>query len=83
MEASLSEPLFSRTLKLLGRPDGFMLYGKLGVDFVSTSELPNSNMEIRLELTLVRSKFQLNSHKPNVRLGIVDCSLHSLYCSQG
>ena len=26
-------------MKLLSRPDGFMLYGKLGIDFFSTSEL--------------------------------------------
>ena len=26
-------------MKMLSRPDGFMLYGKLGVDFFSTSEL--------------------------------------------
>ena len=39
MEAPLSEPFFTRRMKMLSRPDGFMLYGKLGVDFFSTSEL--------------------------------------------
>ena len=33
MEAPLSEPFFTRRMKMLSRPDGFMLYGKLGVDF--------------------------------------------------
>ena len=33
METPLSEPLFTRRMKMLSRPDGFMLYGKLGVDF--------------------------------------------------
>ena len=33
MEAPLSEPLFTRIMKMLSRPDGFMSYGKLGVDF--------------------------------------------------
>ena len=33
MEAPLSEPFFSRRMKILSRPDGFMLYGKLGVNF--------------------------------------------------
>ena len=28
MEALLSEPFFKRRLKMLSRPDGFMLYGK-------------------------------------------------------
>ena len=39
MEAPLSEPFFTRRMKMLSTPDGFMLYGKLGVDFFSTSEL--------------------------------------------
>ena len=33
MEALLAEPFFTRRMKMLSRPDGFMLYGKLGVDF--------------------------------------------------
>ena len=33
MEAPLSEPFFTTRMKLLSRPDGFMLYGKMGVDF--------------------------------------------------
>ena len=36
MEAPLSEPFFTRRMKKLSRPDAFMLYGKLGVDFFST-----------------------------------------------
>ena len=39
MEAPLSEPFVTTRMKMLSRPDGFMLYGKLGVDFFSTSEL--------------------------------------------
>ena len=39
MEAPLSEPFFTRRMKMLIRPDGFMLYGKLGVNFFSSSEL--------------------------------------------
>ena len=31
MEAPLSEPFFTRRLKMLSKPDGFMLYGKLGL----------------------------------------------------
>ena len=29
MEAALSEPFFTRRMKMLSRPDGFMLYGKM------------------------------------------------------
>ena len=40
----LPDPFFTRRMKLLSRPDGFMLYGKLGIDFFSTSELLYPNM---------------------------------------
>ena len=33
MEAPLSEPFFSRRMKMPSRPDGFMFYGNMGVDF--------------------------------------------------
>ena len=33
MEAALSECFFTRRMKILSRPGGFLLYGKLGVDF--------------------------------------------------
>ena len=55
----LPDPFFTRTMKLLSRPDGFMLYGKLGIDFFSTSELLYSNMKIRLRLIRARPKFYL------------------------
>ena len=77
MEAPLSEPFFTRRMKMLIRPDGFMLYGKLGVDFFSTSDLLYPNMKIRLRLIRARPKFYMISHSPNVSLGIVDCSVYS------
>ena len=52
-----------------------MLYGKLGVDFFSTSELLYPNMKIRLRLIRARPNFYMISDNPNVSLGIVDCSL--------
>ena len=39
MEAALTEPFFTRRMKELSRPDVFMLFVELGVDFFSTSEL--------------------------------------------
>ena len=48
MEAPLPEPFFTKRMKMLSRPDGFKLNGKLGVDFFSTSELLYPNMKIRL-----------------------------------
>ena len=77
MEAHLSEPFFTRRMKLLSRPDGFMLYGKLGIDFFSTSELLYPNMKIRLRLIRARPNFYMVSDNPNVSLGIVDCSLYT------
>ena len=77
MEAPLSEPFFTRRLKMLRRPDGFMLYGKLGVDFFSTSTLLYPNMKIRLRLIRARPSFYMISDNPNVSLGTVDCSLYT------
>ena len=71
----LPDPFFTRRLKLLSTPDGFMLYGKLGIVFFSTSELLYPNMKIRLRLTRARPNFYMISDNPNVSLGIVDCSL--------
>ena len=76
MEAPLSKSFFTGRMKMLRRPDGFMLYGELGVDFFSTSELLHPNMKIRLRLIIARPKFYMISDNPNVSLGIVDCSLY-------
>ena len=73
----LPDPFFTSRMKLLSRPDGFMLYGKLGIDFFSTSELLYPNMKIRLRLIRARPKFHMISDNPNVSLGIVDCSLYT------
>ena len=62
---------------MLRRPDGFMLYGKLGVDFFSTSQFLNPNKKIRLRLIRARPNFYLISDNHNVSLGIVDCSLYT------
>ena len=73
MESPSSEPFFTRKMKMLSRPDGSMLHGKLGVDFFSTSELLYPNMKIRLRLMRARPNFYMISDNPNVGLGIVDC----------
>ena len=77
MEASLSEPLFTRRMKLLKRPNGFILYGNLGIDFLSTSDWLYPNMKTRLRLIGARPNFYMISDNPNVSLGIVDCSLYT------
>ena len=73
----LPDPFFTRRMKLLSRPDGFMLYGKLGIDFFSTSELLYPNMKTRLRLIRARPNFYMISDNPNVSLGFVDCSLYT------
>ncbi len=77
MEAPLSEPFFTRKRKMLSRPDGFMLYGKLGFDFFSTSEFLYPNMKIRLRRIRTRPNSYMISDNPNVSLGTVDCSLYT------
>ena len=73
----LPDPFITRRMKLLIKPDGFMLYGKLGIDFFSTSELLYPNMKITLRLIRARPNFHMISDNPNVSLGIVDCSLYT------
>ena len=73
----LNDPFFTRRMKLQSRPDGFMLYGRLGIDFFSTSELLHQNMKHRLRLIRARPNFYMISDNPNVSLGIVDCSLYT------
>ena len=70
----LPDPFFTRRMKLLSRPGGFMLYDFLGIDFFSTSELLYPNMTIRLRLIRARPSFYMISDNPNVSRGIVDCS---------
>ena len=54
-----------------------MLYGKMGIDFFSFSELLYPNMKLRLRLIRARPNFYTISDNPNVSLGIVDCSLYT------
>ena len=62
---------------MLSRPNGFMSYGKLGVEFFSISELLYSNMNNTLRLIRARPNFYMISANPHVSLGIVDCSLYT------
>ena len=73
----LTAPFFIRRMKLLSRPYGFLLYGKLVIDFFSTSQLLYPNIKIRLRLIRARPNFYMISDNPNVSLGIVDCSLYT------
>ena len=59
------------------RYDGFMLYGKMGVNFFSTSETLYPKMKVRLRLITARPTFYMISDNLNVNLGIVDCSLYT------
>ena len=77
MEAPLSEPFFKRRMKMLKRPDGFILYGEFGVDFFSKSELLFPNMKKRLWLIRARPNFYMISDNPNANLWFVDCSLYT------
>ena len=54
-----------------------MLYGKLGADFFSSSDLLYPNMKDKVRLITVRPNFYMINENPNVSLGIVDCSLYT------
>ena len=73
----LPDPFFTRSMKLRSRPDDFMMYGKLRIDFFPFSELLYPTMKIRLQLIRARLIFYMISDNPNVSLGIVDCSLYT------
>ena len=78
METSSSESFFlTRRMKMLSRPDGFMLYVKLGIDLFTNSELLYPNMKFRLRLIRARPIFYMIIDNPNVSLGVVDCSLYT------
>ena len=64
-------------MKLYSKPDGFMLYAKLGIDFLTTSELLYLNMKVRIRLIRARPNVYVISETPNVSLGTVDCSLYT------
>ena len=73
----LPDPFFKRRMKTISRPDGIMLYGKLGIDFFSTSELFYPITKIRLHQITVRPNFHLISDNTNVSFGYVDFSLYT------
>ena len=64
-------------MKLLSSPDGFMLYGYLGVNFFYTSELLYPNMKLMLRLIRARPGSYMISDNPSVKLGINDWSLYT------
>ena len=64
-------------MKLYSRPDNLMLYGKLGIDFLTTSELLYLNMKVRIRLIRAQPNFYMISENPNVSLGIMNCSLYT------
>ena len=62
---------------MLSRPDGFTLYGNLGIEFFSTSELLYPNTKIRLPLIRTRPNFYMISDNPIFSVGSVNCSLYT------
>ena len=73
----LEGPVITERMKLYSRPDCFMLYGKLGIDFLTTSVLLYPDMKVRIRLIRARPNFYMISENPNVSMGIVDSSLYT------
>ena len=76
-ENVLEVPFSLEEMKSYRRPDGFMLYGKLGIYFLTTSELLYWKMKVRIKLMRARPNFYMIGENPNVSLGFVDCSLYT------
>ena len=76
-ENLLESHFFTRRMNLYSRSDGFILCGKLGIDFLTTSELLYRNIKVRIRLIRTRLNFYMISDNPNVSSGIVDCSLYT------
>ena len=70
-------PFFTRRMEVSFRPDGFILYGQLGVDFFCTSELLYPIVKTTLPLIRARPNFYMISSNPNGSLGFIDCSLYN------
>ena len=70
---------------MLSKTDGFVLYGKMAINFFSASELPNQNMNTGyvintgyvVDTGYVQPIFHKISHNSNASLGIVDCSVYT------
>ena len=77
MEARLSEPFFTRRMKMPRRPDGFVLYGKLAVNFFSTFESLHQDMKVRLRIIRAKLFFNMISDNPDVSLENIDRTLYT------
>ena len=77
IDAPLSEPSFTSRMKMRSRPDGFILYEKLSVDFLCISEQLYPNLIKKLRLIRARLDFYMVRDNPVVSLGIVDFLIHS------
>ena len=56
---------------MLSRSDGFILYGKMGAEFFSTSELLYPNMKISLRLIRARPDFLRSATTPTLALELL------------
>ena len=77
MESPSSEPFSTRRIKMLSRPDGFIMYGKLRVDLSTISEMLYPTNKNSLRLTGARPTFYMISDNPNVSLANVGCSIYT------
>ena len=77
MEEPLTEPFFTNRMKIRSRPDGFMLCGKLGVVFFSTSEKLYPKIKFIPRLIRARPNFFKISDNPNISLGFGDSSIYT------
>ena len=75
-ETLLEGPFFTKRIGLYSRPGGFILYGKLVIDFFTKSKLLYPNSKVRIKLIRARPYFYMTKENPKVSLGFVICFLY-------
>ena len=64
-------------MEMLSNDDGFMIYGKLGVEFFSTSELLYPKKKVRIRLFNTKPNIYMISDNSNVSVGVLDWSFYT------
>ena len=77
MDAPLCDAFSTMRMKMLNRLDGVLLYGKLGVNLFSMSEMLYPGMEIRLRVIRARPSFYMISDNPHGSLWFFGWSLYA------
>ena len=73
----LDEHFYARRVRMINEPNGFSLYGKLGIDFFTTAGLLYPGTKVRMRMIKANPSFFMLSENPHVDLKIVNCALYT------